>query len=180
MPAQRLDAILRDKSIALPPSVLEWYLLAGNWDQRGLNVWIPQQSFTVTNGTLAVLTDREGINRWGVRIGESEIDDPPVVCLNYSSVEVAFPSFSNFVAAMIVNDAIFGDVTEDFIELDHETVRQELTCFVASNVGDFFSNGPFESATVVAFAYPGGSPTYGKSRTPAGRSLLLQLGGSLP
>ena len=35
-----LDLLLRAKPLNLPAAVREWYLLAANWTQHGLNVWI--------------------------------------------------------------------------------------------------------------------------------------------
>ena len=43
-------------------------MLAGRRDQGGLNEWMDPETLQPCEGILWVLTDREGINRWGVRL----------------------------------------------------------------------------------------------------------------
>lgn len=169
-----LNVILRAKPLNLPAAVREWYLLAAKWTEGGLNVWIRPQELTACDGIVWILTDTEGINHWGVRVADLDIDDPPVVSYE-NNTDIACPIFSMFVAAMIVNDVLFDYETEAPVELNHDSARADRMCLVSSCCGDFFADGPLESATVVMFAYPGNGPVYGKSRTPVGCALLQQL-----
>ena len=176
MAPESLDAILHTKGLCLPAAVREWYILASRFEQDGLGVWIRARSLEACEGSIMVLTDTEGITEWGIRIADSGIEDPAVFSLDANLDGVEFPSFSGFVAAMIINDVLFGTGAHgDPVELDYEMVQHALTCLVASNCGDFFIDTPLESAEVVAFAYPGGGPVKGKARCPAGRALLERL-----
>jgi hypothetical protein len=174
MAPAELDVILRAKPLNLPAAVREWYLLAANWNQGGLNVWIRPGVLAACGGMVWVLGDTGGITHWGVRVADAGIADPPVFELDEDD-EVAFPSFSRFVAAMIVNDVLFDYESEEPVKLTRDSIRTDMTCFVSSRYGDFFADDPLESATVVIFAYPGDGPVYGKSRTPEGRLLLQRL-----
>jgi hypothetical protein len=143
--------------------------------QGRLNVWLRPEELKAAGGMLGILTDTEGINLWGFRIEEIHIDDPPVVSINDNPHEIAFPRFSTFVAAMIVNDVLVDDRIESPTELDSHFRRGDFTRLVASNCGEFFSDTPIETAAVVIFAYPGDGPVMGKSRMPAGRQILERL-----
>ena len=171
LPVDQLDAILHRKRLTLPTAIREWYLLAAKWSQRGLNVWIRPVELTASEGIVWLLTDTEGINSWGVRVADLELDDPPVVSREKNN-DIVSRSFSEFVAAMIVNDLLFDYRTEEPIELKRDSVGAEEMRYVASCCGDFFTDGPLESASVVMFAYPENGPVYGKSRTPEGRDML--------
>ena len=177
MAPEELDETLRAKRLSLPATVREWYLLAARWDQGGLNVWIRPSSLETYDGLIGILTDTEGINLWSVRVADHDIEDPPVVSEEgIPNNSDAFPSFSKFVAAMIVNDVLFaGQSTGEAPELDRDSARAALTRFVSSRSGDYFADAPLESATVVMFAYPNGGPVFGKSRTSAGHELLQRL-----
>jgi hypothetical protein len=175
MTPAELDKIVSGKPLTLPTAVREWYLLAGDWTQGGLNVWIPPQELTTHDGTVWILTDTEGINLWGIRVADLDIEDPPVVSDASAEYGIVCQNFSRFVAAMIVNDAVFGSATEEPVELKPDSVRANLMCHVASCCGEFLADSPLESATVVMFAYPSHGPVLAKSRTPAGRALLQRL-----
>lgn len=174
MVGAKLDAILAAKALKLPAAVWEWYLLAANWKQVGLNVWIHPQDIEGSEGIVWILTDTEGITHWGVRVADFDIEDPPVVSLEQNN-DVVTPTFSKFVAAMVVNDVLFGSGIEEPIELKRNSAHAHPMHFVTSCCGDFFADGPLESATVVMFAYPENGEVYGRSRTPAGRALLRRL-----
>lgn len=165
-----MHCVFGNPFLNLPSAVREWYLLAANWNQGGMNVWIRPQALTPCEGMVWILADTGGVNLWGIRIADSDIDDPPVFVAGVPN-EV-FQSFSQFVAAMIVNDVLFP---RGAVQLNRESARAELMCLVTSTVGDFFADAPLESATVVMFAYPGNGPVYGKARTPAGNALLQRL-----
>lgn len=176
MTPDELDLILRAKAMNLPTAVREWYVLAAKWDQEGMNVWIRPRELAVQDAMIGILTDTDGVNCWGVRIADLGIEDPPVVCLEENPDSIAFPSFSGFVAAMIINDVLFAEeATEELVGLNRDAALAALTCVTPSRVGDFFVDAPLESATIVMFAYPGNGPAYGKSRTQAGRELLQRL-----
>lgn len=177
MPPADLDAILDAKRLKLPVAVREWYLLATEWTQGGLNVWIHPQELTAVEGAIAFLTDTQGIHHWSVRIADQGIEDPPVIlCEGIPDGEVVCASFSKFVAAMIMNDVIFDNETEAPVELYRASARATLTCLVPGAFGDFFADAPIESATVVMFDYNGeDGPAYGKSRTSEGQALLERM-----
>jgi hypothetical protein len=86
------------------------------------------------------LTDTQGINRWGVRVADHGIEDPPVVNLEENPAEIDFPSFTSSVAAMIVNDVIYGSETEDPVELDPGIGCAGLTCLVSTQYGDYYAD----------------------------------------
>jgi hypothetical protein len=174
MAPKDLDLILRGKALNLPTAVREWYLLAANWNQGRLAVWIRAEELAACDGVVWILTDTQGITHWGVRVADLDIEDPPVVSRE-ANIDIVSPSFSKFVAAMIVNDALFDSEFEAPVELVHGSARAEQMCLFSSCFGDFFADGLLESATVVMFAYPGHGPVYGKSRTSAGRELLMRL-----
>jgi hypothetical protein len=176
MAADELDAILRQKALILPMAVRDWYLLAAHWDQGGLNVWHRPAELAWSEGVLWILTDREGINHWGVRFSDLNMEDPPVVSYEGDPPNgIDFPSFSKFVAAMIVNDFLFDYQTEEPVDLEPNAAPEGMTCLVQARCGQFLIDGPLESATVVMFVYPKGSPVSGKSRTPGGRARLEKL-----
>lgn len=174
MAAEELDSILRAKLLIVPAAVREWYMLAANWSQGGLNVWKRPQGIAICDGIIWVLTDTEGINQWGVRVADFDMEDPPVVS-DVTNNEIVARSFSEFVAAMIVNDVLFDHSTEEPIELNPESACAEPMRLFSSCCGDFFADGVLESATVVMFAYKGNGPVFGKSRTTAGSALLQRL-----
>ncbi len=172
MPPEKLDAILRAKSLDLPAAVCEWYLLAANWHQGGVNVWIPPRDLVADDGIVDVLHDKHGVSEWGVRVEDLKYEDPPIVTNN----EIASPTFSNFVAAMIVNDLLFfDDESGEPLELKPGTLPLEGMHNVASCGGDFMADGPLESATIVMYAYSHNGPLFGKSRTHEGRTVLSRL-----
>lgn len=169
-----LDMILRAKHIHVPAAVREWNVLAANWKRDGVMVWTPPESLAVEDGELQVLSDTEGINSWRVRVTDFQIDDPPVVSIHDEPGQLAFPRFSQFVAAMIINEVIYGTSMEA-AELDPVAARVNLVCLVSSSSGDFYTDASLEIATVVAFCYPKGSAAHGKARNAAGRELLNRL-----
>jgi hypothetical protein len=177
MPPKELDKILRAKSLNLPTAVREWYVLAANWNQGGIGVWIYPRDLAACDEDemVWILTDTEGITQWGVRVADLDAEDPPVYSLAAGTDEIEFPTFTSFVGAMIVNDLLFADNREEPVELDPDSARAALQCLVSARCGDFYADAPLESATVVMFIYPDGAAAYGKSRTPAGRALLEQL-----
>jgi hypothetical protein len=153
----------------------EWYLLAGNWQPGGLNVWGAPDSLEVVDQTIEVLTDPYGVTSWRVRCGRLRLDDPPVECDDEFD-GAAFSCFTDFVAAMAVNDALFGDPTiDDPVESNPREARRSLVRAVASRVGDFYADAPLESAAVVMFDHLGDGPTVGRARTASGRQLLDRL-----
>jgi hypothetical protein len=175
MAADQLAMILRQKALILPAAVREWYLLAAHWNQGGLNVWNRPDEITSSEGVLWILTDREGINHWGVRVTDLNMEDPPVVSREGDPPNgLDFPDFSRFVAAMIVNDFLFDYETEKPVELDRDAAGEGMTCLVSARCGQVLIDAPLESATIVMFAYPSG-PVYGKSRTAEGRARLEEL-----
>jgi hypothetical protein len=125
---------------------------------------------------IGILTDSEGALLWGIRVEDVGIEDPPVVCDDVNS-EPSFPVISKFVAAMIADDVMIGTDNKSKVEmeLNDETARTGLGCLVSSRCGDLIADGPFESATVMIFAYPGKRHAFGISRTPAGQALLERL-----
>lgn len=176
MAPDELDVILRAKAMDLPAAVREWYVLAANWDQGGLNAWIRPRELAVQDAMIGIMTDTEGVNCWRVRIADLGIDDPPIVCSEENPDSIVFPNFSGFVAAMIINDVLFaGEAQEGLIELNRDPARDALTRLVPSLYGDFFVDAPLGSATIVMFAYPRNGPVYGKSRTPAGCEILQRF-----
>lgn len=175
MAPEVLDETLSKKRLSLSVAVREWYLLSAKWKQGGMNEWISPQALEACDEFVLILTNTDGINHWGVRVADLDVEDPPVFSLEASPNEKDFPAFSHFVAAMIVNDVIFDYTTEEPVELNPGFVRANLACFVTARCGDFFADAPLEKATVVAFVYPGNGPAYGKSRTPAGQALLQRL-----
>ena len=177
MSAEELDQLLLRKSLALPAAVREWYLLAARWSQGqgALNVWIGPQELAAEDGMVEVLTDTIGNNNWGVRAADHDIEDPPVYDLDTNPTQIDFPSFTSLVAAMIVNDVIFGSDTDEPKELNPGVARAGLTCFVSNRRGDFYADAVLDAAAVVMFAYPGNGPAYGKARTPAGHTLLQRF-----
>jgi len=173
--SETLDEARQAEPVRLPAAVREWCRLAGNWDQRGLKVWVRPGDLTPEGGVVWVLTDPQGITAWGVRAGDLGADDPPVVSREAGPGEPAFTTFSGFVGAMVVNDVLFGDPADPPAELSPGLPRGGLTCLAASRVGDYFADGPLGSAEVVVFAYPGDGPVLGKARTAGGRALLQRL-----
>src|SRR5262249_53145081 len=111
MAPEELDEALRAKSPSLPTAVREWYLLAAGWSQGGLNVWLRPHELTAAEGMICILTDTQGINEWGIRAAEPDVEDPPVSLLQ-KTPEIDFPSFASFVAGMIINDVIFASATD--------------------------------------------------------------------
>jgi hypothetical protein len=170
--AEELDEILLRESLFLPAAVREWCLLAARWSQNGMNVWIRPQKLVARDGMVAILTDTQGANWWGFRAVDHDIEDPPVYDLDADPTQVDFPSFTSLVAAMIVNDVIFGSGTDKPVKLNPDAARGDLTCFVSTPRGDFYADAVLDAATVVMFAYPGNGPAYGKARTHAGHTLL--------
>jgi hypothetical protein len=176
MAANELDVILREKALTLPAVVREWYLLAAHWDQGGLNVWKRPDEIAVSEEVVWILTDRQGINHWGVRISDLDIEDPPVVSYEGDPPNgLDFPNFSRFVAAMIVNDFIFDYETEGPIELNRDAATEEMASLVSARCGQFLMDAPLESATIVVFLYPKNGPVCAKARTPTGRARLERL-----
>lgn len=169
MDPEELNSVLHSKGISLSEAIQEWCILSANWNQCGINVWIPPSRLEENEGIITVLSDREGISNWHVAGIDMHKVDPPV----FSWGEPAFPSFSEFVAAMVVNDFLFAnDETGEPTELAMEA-RSELAALGTGQLGlDFFTNGPLESATVVAFAYP--DKVLAKARTPAGTAWLAR------
>jgi len=78
------------------------------------------------------------INHWGVRVADIDVEDPPVVSYEKKNEDVS-PSFSKFVAAMIVNDLLFDYETEEPIELERDSIRADGMSYVSSCCGDFFA-----------------------------------------
>lgn len=176
MAAEELDVVLRKKVLILPAAVREWYLLAAHWNQGGLNVWNRPDKIILEDGVVWILTDREGINHWGVRATDLNMDDPPVVSYEGDpSNSLCFPDFSRFVAAMIVNDFLFDNETEEPVDLNRNTATEGMTCLVSARCGQFLMDAPLEAATIVMFVYPKNGPVCAKSRTSAGRARLEQL-----
>jgi hypothetical protein len=175
MSAEELDEILRRESLALPAAVREWYLLAARWGQGGLNVWISPQKLAAEDGMVEVLTDPQAANRWGIRVADHDIDDPPVYDLDAKPTQIDFPSFTSLVAAMIVNDVIFGSDADEPMELNPGVARAGLTRFVSTRRGDFYADAALDVAAVVMFAYPENGPACGKARTHAGYTLLQRF-----
>jgi hypothetical protein len=89
--------------------------------------------------------------------------------------EVVSPSFSEFVALMIVNDVVFDYAVEAPIELNLDATRADKMRPVSACFGDLYADNNLESATVVMFAYPNDGPVYGKARTPEGRRFLQRF-----
>jgi hypothetical protein len=174
MSAEELDEVLLREPLFLPAAVREWYLLAARWSQNGMNVWISPQKLAAEDGMVNILTDTHRVDRWGVRALDHDIEDPPVYDLDTNPTQTIFPSFTSLVAAMIVNDVIFGSDTEP-VELNPDVARGDLTCFVSSPYGDSYADAVLEAAAVVMFAYPGNGPAYGKARTQAGHTLLQRF-----
>ena len=176
MAADQLDVILREKALILPAAVREWYLLAAHWTQGGLNVWNRPDEIAASEGVVWILTDREGINHWGVRVTDLNMEAPPVVSYEGDPPNgLDFPDFSKFVAAMIVNDFLFDYETEEPVELDRDAACEGMTCLVSARCGHYLIDAPLESATIVMFAYPKRGPVCGKSRTTEGRARLQEL-----
>ncbi len=119
MPAAEFEQILREKALTLPAAVCEWRLLAATWNQGGMNVWVPPRELAAYDGMVDVLHDTGGVNAWSVRVADFEHEDPPVVSEN----RIACPSFSQFVAAMIINDVLFGDPNEEALELKRTALQ---------------------------------------------------------
>lgn len=169
MSPAKLDAILNAKSLNLPLAVYEWFLLASRWTQNDANVWIAPQDLVAENGIVDVLHDKHGINAWSLRETDLQHEDPPVVSDN----KVASPTFSQFVAAMIINDLLFfDDETGPPVELKRASRNAMDMRPVASCCGDVMADGPLESATIVIYAYPNNGPLFGKARTLEGQTLL--------
>lgn len=161
------------KPFNLPAAVREWYLLAANWNQGGLNVWYRPEELSVRDEMIAILTDTEGINLWGVCVADLGFEDPPVA--SEASNDIEFPCFSMFVGAMIANDVLVG-CKEEPVDLNPDAARAALTCpLVSSGVGNFFADAPLEFATIMMFDYLGNGPALGKSRTPEGVAMLQRL-----
>lgn len=173
MRSEELDAILRAKSLELPAAVCEWYLLAANWTQRGMNVWIHPRELLPHDGFIDVLHDTGGVNEWSIRVTDFPHEDPPVVTADN---KIASATFSQFVAAMIINDVLFcDDEAKEPVELKREPARAKGMRRVTSCFGDFIADGPLESAAVVMYVYPRNGPVLAKSRTPEGGALLSRL-----
>jgi hypothetical protein len=137
MAPDELDAILRGKRIDLPQAVREWYLLGVNWDQGGLNVWIRPEALEPYGGMIGILTDHDGVNLWGIRLPDLCVDDPPVASGVGERSEIAFPSFSKFVAAMIMNDVLCATETAGMaVTLNRQSACAALMCFAPSRFGD--------------------------------------------
>jgi hypothetical protein len=171
MPAEELQATLSVNHLSLPASVREWYLLAANWKQGGLGVWIRPQELTATDGVVWLLTDMYGITHWGVRVDDLGKEDPPVVTMEKNN-EVVSPRFSEFVALMTVSEVVFDYAVEAPVELNRDAVHADKMRPVSACFGDLYADGKLESATVVMFAYPNDGPVYGKARTAEGRRFL--------
>lgn len=170
-----LDAKLRTKGLNLPVAVREWYLLGGNWNHpEAPTVWIRPEHLEAWDGVFCILTDDPGVTHWGVRITDFSMEDPPVVSVGKND-EVISPTFSDFVATVIVNDVIFDYETEAPVELNRESTWANHVRLVSQFCGGVYADRNLESATIVVFVYPGGGPVFGKSRTPAGRTLLESL-----
>lgn len=89
--------------------------------------------------------------------------------------EVDFPSFTSFVAAMLVNGVIFDYKVGDPAKLDPGPARASLTRLVTARCGDYYADAPLEAARVVMFTYPRAGPAFGKARTPTGEELLRRF-----
>ncbi|WP_345322615.1 hypothetical protein [Novipirellula rosea] len=174
MSEAELHLILSRHSFAIPSAVCEWYQLSSKWDSHGQNLWIPAQELSVVNDALLLLTDEDGISNWGVMSQDLRIDDPPVVPLEPLGETMSL-SFSMFVLEMVVNDVIFDNNKDDPAEL---SATSGLSCFASTPVGDFMADGPLESASVIAFAYPSNGPILSRSRSEAGNSLIRNLQGA--
>ncbi len=174
MPPDDLDSLLRTKRLKLPRTVREWYVLAANWTHGVMNVWIHPRELAVCDGVVRVLADNGGVNLWGVRVADFQIEDPPVVA-DAEGGQVVSAAFTQFVAAMVINDVLFDYETEEPLELRRRSACAEGMRLVSSCYGDFIADGPLESATIVMYAYPRRGPVLGKSRTPEGRALLRRL-----
>jgi hypothetical protein len=175
LPAEFAEA-LQSVPLDLPAAVREWCLLAGNWRQGGANVWIRPHALTIRDGAVCVFTDTQGTVRWGIRVADLQIEDPHIISLDGDPNEIDFPTFTSFVAAMIVNDVIFfDDETGGSVELNPASVHIELTCLLSARCGAYYADAALESANVVAFAYPGNGPAFGKARVSAGSALLERL-----
>jgi hypothetical protein len=177
MAENELTALLRAKGLRLPEAVREWYSLAAHWKQGGIGVWVPPAELAPRDAwMIQVYGDTQGATCWGVRIADVRRADPPVVDETEGPDNDVYPSFSKFVAAMIINEVIFGDEGYDEqVDLDPESVRRSLKCLVPGRYGDVFTDGTLESASVVAFTYPNNGPAYGIARTQAGCKLLERL-----
>lgn len=176
MSSEELDARLNEEIPNLPTAVREWYILAGNWNQGGLNVWFKPEDLRIADeaNVIVLLTDDYGINHWSICVSDVHHEDPPVVLLDVRTYEFVCSRFSEFAATMVMNDFIYADeTTGDPIELDPNSVRATLTCPFPSRSA-YFTDAPLESATIVAYVYPS-STAQGKSRTPEGRALLESL-----
>jgi hypothetical protein len=167
----QLQLMLSQHSFAIPSAVREWYQLSAKWDSHGQNVWIPARELSVVDDTLPLLTDRDGTSTWGIMAQDLQAADPPVVTLEPFG-ETMSPSFTLFVLEMVVNSVIFDWGKDDPVELSSSS---GLTCFASTPFGDFMADGPLESASVVAFAYPSNGPILCRSRSDAGNSLVRKL-----
>jgi hypothetical protein len=175
MSPDELEMLLELKHLMLPPAVREWYLLSANWSQGGLNIWISPQDLSLSDGVVWILSDTHGVTCWGIRERDLSLEDPPVVSEENVDQSIC-SSFSEFVAAMVVNDVLFGDESQEPAELNRNPAYVDQMFQFASCYGDFLSDGPLESATVVVFSYPGNGESFGKARNPSGRVLLERLG----
>ncbi len=175
MSEEELDEILRRESLVLPAAVREWCLLAARWSQGGMNVLGSPQKLAAEDGMVEVLTDPQGANRWGIRVADRDIEDPPVYDLEANPTQIDFPRFTSLVSAMIVNDVIFGSDADEPAELNLGVARAGLTRFVTTRHGDFYADAALDVAAIVMFAYPGNGPAYGKARTHAGHALLQRF-----
>ena len=99
-------------------------MLAAHWNHGPVLSGNARAKSYCREGVVWILTDREGINDWGVRSIDLDNEDPPVVSgEGHPPNGVDFPDFSRFVAAMIVNDFLFDYETEEPVELNRECSR---------------------------------------------------------
>jgi hypothetical protein len=123
-------------------------------------------------GRIVVLGDIAGVTGWEIRAVDADIEDPPVYSSDVPD-DISHPSFSKFVAAMIINDILFAD--GNYVELKPQAARSALIPLNLSTDESLFADGPLESATVLVFDYHGDGPVCAKARAPAGNALLQQL-----
>ena len=101
----RLDDTEKRLGLVLPSALKEWYCgfgaLGTFWSKQ--DAWLVPESLSVCEGVLIFYVENQSVVRWGVRLDDFAIEDPPVVIDWYDNSlvwPIESPSVSEFAIQM--------------------------------------------------------------------------------
>ncbi len=114
VPAEALDRAEHRLGIAIPKALRHWYLLAGR--RADLNAvqddLLTPERLQLDDNALVFYAENQWVVLWGIRRGDLDLDDPPVVISDQVSIghKVWLPEahrLSDFALAMVIRQTLF-------------------------------------------------------------------------